>query len=204
MLDAIKHGLSHVITFDGRDARQAFWYYVLFLYLVTMALSMVFVMPLMFQSMMTVVQQGIAQGQAQGQDPAAAQAAVQAAMMNSMSDLMPQIVWMGVITGIGMLLMLAAAFVRRLHDSGLSGLWALVPAACQAVSMATMPSQLAQMQRAMQSADLNNPAAGMLMMRGSMGAGQLLAWVAIGVVVALGVRKPTPGPNRFGEAPFIA
>ncbi len=67
-----------------------------------------------------------------------------------------------------------------------------------------MPSQLANIQEAMQTADLKNPAAGMMMMRGSMGAGQLLAWVAIGVVVALGVRKSTAGPNRFGEAPFVA
>lgn len=202
MLDAIKHGLGNLLNGNGRDARQAFWYYVLFIYLVTTAISMVFVMPMMIQGMMKGIQQGIAQGQ--GQDPAATQAAVQAVMMGSMSDLLPKMIWLTVAIGIIMLLSLAAAFVRRLHDSGLSGLWALVPAACQAVSIATMPSQLARMQQAMQTADLTNPAAGMLMMRGSMGAGQLLAWVAIGVVVALGVRKSTPGPNRFGETAFVA
>ena len=202
MLDAIKHGLANLLNGNGRDARQAFWYYVLFVYLLTTAISMVFVLPIMMQGMMHGIQQGIAQGQ--GQDPVAAQAAVQAAMFGSMSDLMPKMIWMTMAIGIVMLLLLAASFVRRLHDSGLSGLWALVPAACQAVSVATMPSQLARMQQAMQTADLTNPAAGMLMMRGSMGPGQLLAWVAIGVVVALGVRKSTPGPNQFGEAPFIA
>ena len=202
MLDAIKHGLGNLLNGNGRDARQAFWYYVLFIYLVTTAISMVFVMPMMIQGMMKGIQQGIAQGQ--GQDPAATQAAVQAVMMGSMSDLLPKMIWLTVAIGIIMLLSLASAFVRRLHDSGLSGLWALVPAACQAVSLATMPSQLARMQQAMQTADLTNPALGMLMMRGSMGAGQLLAWVAIGVVIALGVRKSTPGPNRFGEAPFVA
>lgn len=204
MLNAIKHGLASVLNGSGRDARQAFWYYVLFLYLVTMAVSMVFIMPIMMQNMFAGIQQGIAQGQAQGQDPAAAQAAVQAIMVDSMSEMMPKIVWMGVATGIGMLLLLAAAFVRRLHDSGLSGLWALVPAACQAFSVAAMPSQHAAMQEAMRTANLNNPMVGMSMMRGSMGAGQLLAWVAMGVVVALGVRKSSPGPNRFGEAPFVA
>lgn len=202
MLDAIKHGLGHVVTFQGRDARQAFWYYVLFIYLVTTAISMVFVLPVMMQSMVAGVQQGIAEGQ--GQDPEAAKLAVQTAMMGSMSEMMPKMIWMSVAVGAVMLLSLAAAFVRRLHDSGLSGLWAIIPAACQAVSLATMPSQLARMQEAMQSADLDNPMLGISMMRGSMGAGQLLAWVAIGVVVALGVRKSTPGPNRFGEAPFVA
>ena len=202
MLDAIKHGLANLLNGNSRDARQAFWYYVLFIYLVTTAISMVFVLPVMMQSMVTAMRQGIAQGQ--GQDPEAAKAAVQAAMLGAMSDIIPKMIWMSVAVGIIMLLSLAAAFVRRLHDSGLSGLWALVPAACQAVSLATMPSQLARMQEAMQTADLNNPMLGMSMMRGSMGAGQLLAWVAIGVVVVLGVRKSTPGPNRYGEAPFEA
>ena len=202
MLNAIKHGLGNLLNGNGRDARQAFWYYVLFIYLVTTVLSLVFVMPLMMQSMFAAMQQGIAQGQ--GQDPEVSKAAIQAAMMDSMSEIMPKMIWMSIAVGVVMLLSLAAAFVRRLHDSGLSGLWALVPAACQAVSLYTMPTQLARMQEAMHTADLNNPMAGMLMMRGSMGAGQLLAWVAIGVVVVLGVRKSTPGPNQYGEAPFVA
>ncbi len=121
MLDAIKHGLGNLLNGNGRDARQAFWYYVLFIYLVTTALSMVFVLPMMMQSMVAGVQQGIAQGQ--GQDPEAAKAAVQVAMMGSMSEMMPKMIWMSVAVGVVMLLSLAAAFVRRLHDSGLSGHW---------------------------------------------------------------------------------
>ena len=171
MLDAIKHGLSHVVTFTGRDARQAFWYYVLFVYLLTTAINMVFVMPMTMQNVMMGVQQGIAQGQ--GQDPEATQAAVRAAMFGSMSDMMPKIVLLGMVIGIAMLLLLGAAFVRRLHDTNLSGLWALVPAGCQAASLLSMPGQLARMQEAMRTTDLNNPMAGLMMMRGWLGAGQL-------------------------------
>jgi hypothetical protein len=54
----------------------------------------------------------------------------------------------------------------------------------------------------MQTTDFSNPMAGYTMMQGSFGLGPLLAWLAIGIVVALGVRKSTPGPNRFGDAPF--
>ena len=172
------------------------------LYLLTAAISIVFVMPLMMQSMVAGMQQGIAQSQ--GQDPEAAKLAVQAAMVGSMSEIMPKMIWMSIAVGIVMLLTLAAAFVRRLHDSGLSGLWALIPAVCQAVSIATMPAQLAHIQQAMQTTDIANPLAGLSMMRGSFGLGPLLAWVAIGVIVVLGMRKSTPGPNRFGEAPFVA
>jgi hypothetical protein len=52
--------------------------------------------------------------------------------------------------------------------------------------------------------DFTNPFAGIAMLRGVFGLGPLLAWVAIGIVVALGMRKSTPGPNRFGVAPFVA
>ena len=72
---------DRLLNGNGRDARQAFWYYVLFLYLLTMAVSMVFIMPMMMQNMFAGIQQGIAQSQGPGQDPAAAQAAVQAVMM---------------------------------------------------------------------------------------------------------------------------
>ena len=40
MLDAIKHGLGNIINFTGRDARQPFWYYVLFAYIATTMFSM--------------------------------------------------------------------------------------------------------------------------------------------------------------------
>jgi uncharacterized membrane protein YhaH (DUF805 family) len=200
MLDAIKHGLSGILNFAGRDSRQAFWYYVLFIYILTTAISMVVVLPVTIQSMIAGVQQGIEAGR--GQDPVAAQAAVQASMMASMSEMIPAMMWVGVATGIIMLAGLGAAIVRRLHDSDLSGKWALVPAACQLVSIVTVPSQMARMQESMQTTDFSSPMASYTMMQGSFGLGPLLAWVAIGIVIVLGVRKSTPGPNRFGDAPF--
>ena len=46
MLKAIKHGLGNLLNFGGRDARQAFWYYVLFVYLVMTAISMIVIVPM--------------------------------------------------------------------------------------------------------------------------------------------------------------
>jgi hypothetical protein len=37
MLGAIKYNLSHLLDFSGRDARQTFWYYVLFLVMLDIA-----------------------------------------------------------------------------------------------------------------------------------------------------------------------
>ena len=201
MLDAIKHGLAGLVNFNGRDARQAFWYYVLFIYLLTMAISMVVVMPVMIQSMVSGIQRGIEASQ--GQDPAAAQAAVQSAMAAAMGDLFPAMMWVGIASGAIMLLGLGAAIVRRLHDSDLSGTWALIPAACQAFSIYAMPEQMAKVVENMQTVQFGKPTASYEMMQGSLGLGALLGWVAIGVAIVLGVRKSTPGPNRFGDAPFV-
>ncbi len=203
MLDAIKHGLTNLFNGQGRDARQAFWFYVLFIYIVTTAISMAVSLPLTLESVFTGIQQGIAQGQGQ-QDPAVAQAAVQAAMAGSMGRMIPAMMWVSLIVGVIMLVGLAASLVRRLHDSDLSGWWALLPGACQVVSMASVPTMMNSMQHQMETMDYTNPMAGFSMVSGAFGVGPLLAWVAIGLVVILGVRKSTPGPNRFGDAPFVA
>lgn len=200
MLDAIKHGLGGLLNFEGRDARQAFWYYVLFVYILATAISMVVVMPISLQSMMAGVRQGIEASR--GQDPAVAQAAVQASMMASMSKMVPAMMWVGVASGVIMLAGLGAAIVRRLHDSDLSGKWALIPAACQLISIVTVPSQMIKLQDSLQTTDFSKPMASYTMMQGSFGLGPLLAWLAIGIVIVLGVRKSTPGPNRFGDAPY--
>jgi uncharacterized membrane protein YhaH (DUF805 family) len=201
MLDAIKHGLAGLINFNGRDARQAFWYYVLFIYVLTMAISMVVVLPMTIQIVISGMKRGIES--ARGQDPVLAQAAVEAAMRSSMSEIFPVMMWVGLASAVIMLVGLSAAVVRRLHDSDLSGYWALIPAACQAVSIVSMPSQMAKVQEAMQMVDFAKPTARFEMMQGSMTGASLLGWVAIAAVIAMGVRKSTLGPNRFGDAPFV-
>jgi uncharacterized membrane protein YhaH (DUF805 family) len=202
MLKAIKHGLVNLLNFEGRDARQAFWYYVLFLYIVTLAISMVVTVPMMIQGFMTGIREGI--NASRSSDPVAAQAAVQAAMRNAMSGTISTSLWLGMVTGLLMLAGLAAAFVRRLHDSNLSGLWALIPAAIQLGNLALAPTMVRQMMDNLAHMTPGDPAAGFRAMQGSVGAASLLGWAAIIAVVVLGVRKSSPGPNRYGEAPFVA
>ena len=47
MLDAIRHGLANLLNFSGRDARQTFWYYVLFVYVVTTVVTVLAMIPAM-------------------------------------------------------------------------------------------------------------------------------------------------------------
>jgi uncharacterized membrane protein YhaH (DUF805 family) len=201
MLAAIKHGLGNLFNFQGRDARQAFWYYVLFIYLITMGIGMAVSVPMTVQAMMTGVQQGIAS--AGNPDSAAADAAVQAALTSSMSGFMPALVWASFASALILLAGLAASLVRRLHDSDLPGHWALLPLGLQAINVALIPTQLGNLEE-MLMAQFTDPLAAFKIYDGAAGIGAVAGWIAIILVIIFGVRKSTEGPNRFGEAPFTA
>jgi uncharacterized membrane protein YhaH (DUF805 family) len=201
MLAAIKHGLGNLFNFQGRDARQAFWYYVLFVYLITMAIGMAVSIPMSTQAVMTGVQQGMAN--AGNPDRAAADAAAQAAIASSMHDYMPIMVGVGFVSAAILLVGLAAAIVRRLHDADLSGYWALLPLGLQAINLALIPAQLGKLET-MVTAQFNDPLAAFKMYDGVTGLGAVAGWTAIIIVIVLGTRKSTEGPNRFGDAPFTA
>lgn len=196
MLKAIKHGLTNLINGQGRDARQAFWFYILFVFLINFGIGMTVSIPMTMQAMMI----GMQQGMAHPGDPVAAQAAVQAAMAQNMAAFMPALMWTSLASGLILLLATPAAVVRRLHDSGLSGWWVLIPVLCQVANLAGLPSQMAKMQE-MMAAQLAYGSLGGLQ---HIGWGAVAGWGGILVVILLGVRKSTDGPNRYGEAPFVA
>lgn len=201
MLAAIRHGLGNLTNFRGRDARQAFWYYVLFIYLITLAIGMLVSIPMTTEAMMTGVQQGIAN--AGNPDEAASDAAAQAAIVESMRGYMPILVWSSFATAAILLLGLAASLVRRLHDSGLSGAWALLPLGLQAINLAFIPTQLGRIEQ-MLAAQFTDPFAAFKVYDGVGGLGLVAGWIAIVLVVAFGVRKSSVGPNAYGEVPFVA
>ena len=202
MLKAIKHGLGNLLNGEGRDARQAFWYYVLFVYILLTGLSLIVVSPLMLQAMFAGIQQRIAASGAD--DPLAGQLAAEAAVIGSMTEMMTVIVWMGIGSGVLMILLLGAALVRRLHDSDVSGYWALLPGIIYLANLILMPGLMRGMMDSMAQTTPSDPMASVAAMQTSFTLASLLGWLAIIVVIVLGVRKSTPGPNRFGEAPFTA
>lgn len=193
MLGSIKYNLKHLLDFSGRDARQTFWYYVLIVYVVNMVISFVAIIPGMISGMSAIF--AAAEQGAEAADLAA---------QNMVSQVMPMTLWSGMITGVLMLVLLAASTVRRLHDSDLSGWWAALPGAIYAYSIAMMPSQMEEMQSVVLNA---NPTAGGAgadnfgMMQGQMQAGSWLGILPILFVIVIGVRKSSTGPNRFGEGP---
>ena len=191
MLDAIKYNLSNLPNFEGRDARQTFWYYVLFIVILRYAASMLVTVPMMINLF-----GGIFAAARQGAD----QAVVQQQMAGLMADSMPMLFWFAIGVGLVSALLLVAALVRRLHDSDHSGWWAVLPATLHATALAALPAQMHLVQDAIGQMSTQTPATPMTMMR-AQGAFGLIGWLPIILVIIAGVLKSTPGPNRYGESP---
>ena len=196
MLGAIKYNLTHLLDFRGRDARQTFWYYVLFLVVLNFAIGMAVSIPMMFGAIGTAIE--------------AAQAGVgeqemQAQMMAQMQGAVGGTVWVSLATSIAMALLMLAAFVRRLHDSDKTGWWALVPLGAQAASTVVSIRMMDAMQALMRDAAVmgGDPVkVQAIMERQQEFAGYgLIGWIGPLVVIGFGILKSTDGPNRFGEEP---
>jgi len=190
MWGSIKYNLRHLTDFTGRDARQTFWYYVLFLYLLNTALLMVAMVPLMaltFGRLFTATQG----------DPEA----VKQVMPDLMGNFLTSFMWLTIATVVLYILLLSAAFARRLHDSDLPGWWGLPLLALYLASLAQMPARIDAMKGFVAIGPDENPIPHMQAFQQQIGFGSLLGWVPIILLVILGVRKSTSGPNRYGEAP---
>jgi len=189
MLGSIKYNLAHLLDFRGRDARQTFWYYVLFVYLLNIGVSLIAIIPGLMRAMSAVMA-------APQQSPEAAELAAQG-MMTSMA---PGMMWASLIGGVLLLTMLAASLVRRLHDSDLSGWWATLPGAIYAYTLARMPTQMEEMQSVLSEASTGEGVSANAM-QGQFQLETLIGWLPFLMVIILGVRKSSAGPNRYGEAP---
>lgn len=191
MFGAIKYGLMNLANFNGRDARQTFWYYVLFLVVLRFIAGLAISVPTTGHAMTVAMQ--AAQSHA---DPAT----MRAQMFAAMAESLPKAMWLGMVISAVTAIMLIASLVRRLHDSGLSGWWALLPAALQLFVLARAPVALHQALDLLTHLDaraMPNPTA-MIQAQGPM---VLIGWIPAILVIIAGVRKSSEGPNRFGEAP---
>ena len=192
MIEAVKHNLSNLTNFDGRDARSTFWWYVLFLLVVNFVAGMIISIPLMVSavgSTMEAVQNGA--------DPGNIETVFGDEMVGKMKNQM----WFSAILGIAMVLLLAASFVRRLHDSGKPGWIALIVIALYVGSVLFNVMNFDTMIESIKVA--SNATDPQSMMRGQ---GELYSYGAMGyvaylIVIVFGVFDSNRGPNRYGEEP---
>ena len=191
MVKSVKYALRNLLTFSGRDNRPTFWWYFLAVYLLTVAISMVVAVPMTIG----MIADGVSAAQATGGSEAA-----EAAMQDSMARFMRTTIWLSVITSLLMMLLIATSFVRRLHDAGLTGWIALVPAAINVVMMARMPGQVDTMLAAMKAGAKSPLTASFGTVPGSE-LQMLLGWLPTLMVVGLALLPSSDGANRFGEEP---
>ncbi len=192
MLGAIKYNLSHLLDFNGRDARQTFWYYVLFLVIVQFAISMLATIPIMARMFQVIFEQAQAN---------ASEAVVAAQIQATMGGMMGDMIWLSVALAVAQTVLLLAAFVRRLHDSDKSGWWAALAVLGQAAGIFAA-IRIAELMPEMMPMS-NDPAAiqQMIERQSDFSAYSAAGWLGTIVVVGFGILKSTDGPNRFGEEP---
>ena len=192
MLGAIKYNLTHLLDFNGRDARQTFWYYVLFLVVLQFLVSMVAMIPIMVRVMGAVFEQAQA---------GASEEVVQAQMQAMMSGMMGDILWLSVGMGVLVAALMLAAFVRRLHDSGRSGWWAALAVAGQAAGIVAS-IRVAELMRELMPM-MSDPAnvQQVIARQQDFSVYSLAGWIAPAVVIGFGILRSTDGPNRYGTEP---
>jgi uncharacterized membrane protein YhaH (DUF805 family) len=192
MIESVKHCLAHVTSLNGRDARQTFWYYVLFLFGLQMVIGVLIAIPMyvmMFSQMFDAI--------AQGADPES----MSVRMIEGLSDqLRFQLIASAILTVLSTLIFVAA-FVRRLHDAGFSGWIAAIPVVTQLFSViylfTTMDAVLDIMGEAMNPANQHNAFA----LQAEAAPYSAIGYIGYLVVIGFGVLKSQDGPNRYGEAP---
>lgn len=96
--------------------------------------------------------------------------------------------------------LLAAAVSRRLHDRGLSGLWALIPFGLLVTMMAGFGLLIGSVWT---QGPEDDPAAGMGFMFGMLGImlGNMLYMASLVTLIVFLCLKGKTGPNRFGPEP---
>lgn len=194
MLAAIRYNLSNLANVQGRDARQTFWYYVLFLVVMQFVIGMIASIPMyisLFTGMFDAMSQGLSEEEATR------------TMMLGMVDQIKTQAIVSSVLGVIVAGLFIAAFVRRLHDGGFTGWIALVPIATQIFSVVYSLSFLDKLEEMMVANmdNMNSAGGNPLAMQAEMGAYGLVGYIGYIVVIIFGVLPSQDGPNKYGDEP---
>jgi uncharacterized membrane protein YhaH (DUF805 family) len=188
LLASISHNLRKLLRFSGRERRALFWPYAATVFILAIVAFQAAFLP-EFMRTMGRMQRFAAEHPDQAtvtQGPGHYSISIEGHHPELMPDMARLAVLIGVVAVI-VVLLLAAAVARRLHDRGKSGLWGLMPVPFLAFAGIQMPRVFA------------NPEA-------HMGLFFLLFFnnlIYIGTLIALVVmlaRVSDAGDNRYGPA----
>lgn len=191
----IRNGLGGLLRFSGRERSRLFWPWAGLAFVITMLAAGALTFPPMLESFARIEQFA-----AENPDQATVtygSGGKTITIEGHHPELMPDFAVLILGAGVGFAVMItltAASVTRRLHDSGLSGLFGLLPLPFAGFSLALFPKL---MDSAM------GGGGDMFDMRLFFGVfvSNLLYLGAVCVLILLLVRKTAAGPNRYGEAP---
>ena len=185
MAGSIRHCVSNITRFSGRDTRSQFWPYVALIIVLDMAASTLVMVPVM--GMMIVRSQAYVREHPDGFPATGSEPG------SFPPGLMPDFKLFGLasaIIGLACVLALAAAVSRRLHDRGRTAYWGLLPLPFLAFGMVAMGSMFATF-----------PAQPDMRLFGVLMFNNLAYMAALILLIVFLASATMDGPNRFGPDP---
>lgn len=183
-----------LFDFSGREDRSSFWPYAAAVFGISTVLSMLAVVPSMFASMRSMQ----AYAEAHPENVTVTQGPGHYSMEVHGGGFAPDfgpMFWMMALVFVAAVLLYAAAVVRRLHDTGRSGWWGLLPLPFIAFSMIAMPQVFAS------GGGGSGPD---LRLFFAVFLSNMFYIVALVILVVLVAIRSTDGPNRFGDSSTVA
>lgn len=203
---SIRHNAAGLARFSGRDTRAQYWPWTIMLFILNMIAAGIAAGPMMSHMMNRFVTLFAAAGHGEKLAPEAVDAQMRG-MMTTMTDDLRTMIFVGIAINLVFTLLILAATVRRLHDRGWSGWWALAPLPFQAVGTALAPRMLAGFAAAAPTISFAPgqqapppPFDSSLMALSTLNSFALYG--ALGFLLYLLVTEGTAGPNRFGPDPL--
>ncbi|MCJ1959872.1 DUF805 domain-containing protein [Novosphingobium mangrovi (ex Hu et al. 2023)] len=196
VIEPIRHCLSNLVTFTGRDSRTTFWIYTAFLVVLYFAVSWIY--GLIVGGAMVL--DGI---NAISSNPGSAnEAAVADAIRTRMASTLVGTIWVNAIASLVATGLLAAAFVRRLHDSGKPGWIAGLAVALKLVGIGGGIASIPLVTAAFEKLDFAHPETMQADLQGlNSSPAVLLGMVPLLLVVVFGIMGSSDGDNRYGPEP---
>jgi uncharacterized membrane protein YhaH (DUF805 family) len=191
-VDAIRHGFTGLPRFSGRDPARRFWPYV------GVVIALLFIAA--FAAMAPIMSGAFARMQSFAIEHPDQATVTQGPGSYSIQihgnhpELMPDVAPFFVVMQVGcalVVVLLAAAVTRRLHDRGRRGWWGLPPVIFLAVGLALFP-------RLFQSTLSGEVTPDTMAMFGLMMANNLLYLASLALLVVLLAGAGQPDENRFG------
>jgi len=187
LLQSIRYNLAWIASFSGRESRALFWPYAIFLFVLSMIAGVLAWVPALFD-MLGRMERYLAEHPEGLPTQPGPYPGARLLPPELMPDVSATMLPMAIVNGV-LVVLLAAAIVRRLHDRDKSGWWAALPlpfmifGQVEGSKAATMMMGGAQPDPAvMLPAALNS----------------LFYWAAFIALVVLLAQEGDVGPNRYG------